>query len=688
MIELKDGRSELYQWDTGRILNVPSEISQVHYSNNIFGRSVDVDVHNGQAIIPDFLLQTDKDLHVWAFVGPVEDGYTKISKEFKVNKRNKPADYVFTPHEQETATDIISKANKSAEDAEQSAKTASEILEKTEEISVSTPYIGENGNWFIYDAEKGGYIDSGSRAKGDQGIQGEKGDPGSERENLFSILKSEKGYITSTGTIAGAGRQTQEISSEYLSVNAGEVYTLQSWIPEGNAPWIAAAYYTASKGFLSRVTSSVVADTKAGISVARLSLTVPENAAYMRVSGRTYHTGRLQLVEGGTTDQYTENLQDTVWSRNNSLATLLPAYTHDLYPSLSTVDKTFTIPLDTLLVDPRLPNGFIQFNPDKLNNVCKLTQNLACVYYDPETDRLVDLQYDSILIPINYILICSIRIYESHPTSSYIACSLPVSVDGVMRSIDLKQGGILQNTNIRSVNHRGYNVEAPENTLAAYRLSKKKGFTYVECDVRLTSDGVPVLLHDETVDRTSNGTGKISEMTLAEVKALDFGSWKSAIYNGEKIPTFEEFLLLCKNLGLHPYIEVKTGDNEAAVSNLVSLVKRYGMQGKVTWIGGQYALQCVKEDDPKARLGWVTNQLYPDTFSILKGLKTDENEVFCDFLYSNLTDEIIAEFIANDFPVEVWTVNSNAAVSALNPYVTGVTSDYIIAGQYLCSTEI
>lgn len=106
MLTLNDGRSELWQWDTGRTLSVDADCSQVHFSNKVFGRSIDVDVADGVAIIPDVLLQTDKELNVWAFVGTAENGYTKISKTFKVNRRNKPADYVFTQTDQITLQTI------------------------------------------------------------------------------------------------------------------------------------------------------------------------------------------------------------------------------------------------------------------------------------------------------------------------------------------------------------------------------------------------------------------------------------------------------------------------------------------------------------------------------------------------------------------------------------------------------
>ena len=112
MLTLNDGRSELWQWDTGRTLAVDADCSQVHFSNKVFGRSIDVDVADGTAIIPDVLLQTDNDLNVWAFVGTADNGYTKISKTFKVNRRNKPADYVFTPPEQTTLAELSERLDK------------------------------------------------------------------------------------------------------------------------------------------------------------------------------------------------------------------------------------------------------------------------------------------------------------------------------------------------------------------------------------------------------------------------------------------------------------------------------------------------------------------------------------------------------------------------------------------------
>ena len=90
--------------------------------------------------------------------------------------------------------------------------------------------------------------------------------------------------------------------------------------------------------------------------------------------------------------------------------------------------------------------------------------------------------------------------------------------DGYGNEITLDSGGsrlsIDYNKTMISVNHRGYSTVAPENTLPAYKLSKKMGFDYVETDVCFTSDNIPVLLHDGTIDRTSNGSGDIDNMTF------------------------------------------------------------------------------------------------------------------------------------------------------------------------------
>lgn len=90
--------------------------------------------------------------------------------------------------------------------------------------------------------------------------------------------------------------------------------------------------------------------------------------------------------------------------------------------------------------------------------------------------------------------------------------------------------------------HRGRSGVAPENTLVAFEQATELGVDFIECDVRRTSDGVIVLMHDAAINRTTDGEGEVSEMTLEQMRALDAGSWKGESYAGERVPTLAEAL--------------------------------------------------------------------------------------------------------------------------------------------------
>lgn len=246
---------------------------------------------------------------------------------------------------------------------------------------------------------------------------------------------------------------------------------------------------------------------------------------------------------------------------------------------------------------------------------------------------------------------------------------------------------------VRSINHRGFNWDAPENTLAAYRLSQKNGFEFVECDVSWTSDNVPVLLHDDTVDRTSNGSGNIEEMTFEEVRNLDFGSWKSAEYAGEKIPTFEEFIALCRNLGLHPYIELKSTITSEQAAILIDIVKDFGMLEAVTWISFVYAsLKEIQTLHESARLGLncITTEGVGFNANHLLWMQALSNEYHNVFFNAdeNSIDECVATSKAHNIPLEIWCPNRAEEILAMPPYVSGMTSDYFIAHKVLFDANI
>lgn len=110
--------------------------------------------------------------------------------------------------------------------------------------------------------------------------------------------------------------------------------------------------------------------------------------------------------------------------------------------------------------------------------------------------------------------------------------------------------------------HRGASAYAPENTIAAFDLAIDMKADWFELDCQLTKDNEVIVIHDATVDRTSNTVGKVSEMTLEELKSLDAGSWSQALYRGEPLPTLEESLDFARDrIGV--YIEIKSSDDDS-----------------------------------------------------------------------------------------------------------------------------
>ncbi|MCR9220433.1 MAG: glycerophosphodiester phosphodiesterase [Alphaproteobacteria bacterium] len=109
----------------------------------------------------------------------------------------------------------------------------------------------------------------------------------------------------------------------------------------------------------------------------------------------------------------------------------------------------------------------------------------------------------------------------------------------------------------RLIAHRGLSAAAPENTIAAFEAAEAAGFAWVEFDVMLSGDGVPVVIHDETLGRTTDGRGKVAETPLATLKTLDAGRWFAPQLAGQRIPTLEEALAALDRLGLGANVEIK-----------------------------------------------------------------------------------------------------------------------------------
>lgn len=249
--------------------------------------------------------------------------------------------------------------------------------------------------------------------------------------------------------------------------------------------------------------------------------------------------------------------------------------------------------------------------------------------------------------------------------------------------------------NVKEIGHRGWS-KAPENTLPAWQEAVRLGFKYIEADVTKTSDGVYVMLHDNTIDRTSTGSGDISTMTYAQASKYDYGSWRGTQYTGTKLPTFEEFVSFCRNTGVHPYIELKYNLTTTDIANLVNIIKSYNMQNNCTWISFDSSwLLAVRSYLPYTKLGYSTSGINAERLDVVESLRVTGTA----FLFGELrqmTDDSIAMAKNRGIPVEAWSVYHTGDIKNANPYINGFCVDSIrvadelsqLSGVYVGTSNI
>jgi glycerophosphoryl diester phosphodiesterase len=137
---------------------------------------------------------------------------------------------------------------------------------------------------------------------------------------------------------------------------------------------------------------------------------------------------------------------------------------------------------------------------------------------------------------------------------------------------------------VRTVGHRGAQADAPENTVAAFRAALTAGVDEIEFDVQLTSDGVPVVLHDATLDRTTDGHGPLRDHTWAEIERLDAGGWSAPEHAGERVPSLEQLCAWVTDKPLDLALEVKQpapgeglARDERLVPAILAVLRAHGL---------------------------------------------------------------------------------------------------------------
>lgn len=209
------------------------------------------------------------------------------------------------------------------------------------------------------------------------------------------------------------------------------------------------------------------------------------------------------------------------------------------------------------------------------------------------------------------------------------------------------------------VAHRGAGRRAPENTLASMRLGAAHGFKMMEYDVKLSKDGVAILLHDDSLDRTSNGQGNAADMTLAQLAEVDFGSWHSSLYAGEPIPALHAIAGYTLRNGIHSNIEIKphTGleaETGRAVARLARTLWKTAPLPPLLSSFSEAALEAALQEAPELpRALLIENEVPPDWQDRVQRLQCVGLNLNHKYTTRSLTEEVRAA----GYTLAIWTVN-------------------------------
>jgi glycerophosphoryl diester phosphodiesterase len=223
--------------------------------------------------------------------------------------------------------------------------------------------------------------------------------------------------------------------------------------------------------------------------------------------------------------------------------------------------------------------------------------------------------------------------------------------------------------------HRGYSAVAPENTLPAFAAAVRAGATQVEFDVRTTADGVPVVIHDRTLDRTTTGTGYVWDLPLSSVQEADAGSWFSPAYAGVRVPTLAQTLELLAPHGPEILLEIKSPATADQVRTIAEVIAGHGLLDRTIMQSfNPEVVALVREEAPEVRRGLLREGVAPDTVELARKLGVAVcNPSVEDVLAS---PEMVDELNGHGIVVTPWTANEVTEWAALaQTGVAGLITD-------------
>jgi glycerophosphoryl diester phosphodiesterase len=209
--------------------------------------------------------------------------------------------------------------------------------------------------------------------------------------------------------------------------------------------------------------------------------------------------------------------------------------------------------------------------------------------------------------------------------------------------------------------HRGFSGIAPENTLVAFEKAGEYGFYATECDVHLTKDGVWVIYHDDNVFRLTNGYKNIEDATYEELQQYVIDNGVNVDnYPNQKIPTLEEYLVICKDMRIIPQIEIKNGSKEK-LQEILDLLQKYELKENAIIISFKgEMIKKVRELDEKIELWYLVEEITEENIKISK-----DNNYKLAFNHKKNDEEVIKKAIGQGLTLCAWTVDDLTVLEEL-----------------------
>ena len=242
---------------------------------------------------------------------------------------------------------------------------------------------------------------------------------------------------------------------------------------------------------------------------------------------------------------------------------------------------------------------------------------------------------------------------------------------------------------MKIVAHRGYSGAYPENTMLAFRKAVAAGCDEIELDVQLTKDGTVVVIHDEKVDRTTDGSGVVRDYAFAELRKLDAAKTRNGKFPKEAIPSFEEYCELAATVNITTNIELKTGlvYYEDIEQKTIDIINKYKLEKKVLFSSFNHcSLITAKKIAPSIPVG----ALVEETGLVNAGFYCKKYGFeFYHPSYKNLDGEAVAELKRHGIGINVWTVNTMAELEKMYAWnISGIITNYPAVCRAYCSGRL